>query len=66
MKFELSKKLPKTKIQNVNFEKFSKAENNTKLPKLILLIFSGNLHGWLSFKDIFQVTVHENSNLSGH
>ncbi|GFR33187.1 integrase catalytic domain-containing protein [Trichonephila clavata] len=35
-----------------------------KLPKLTLPIFSGNLHDWITFKDLFKASVHNNSNLS--
>ena len=35
-----------------------------KLPKLNLPTFSGNLEEWLSFFDLFQASVHQNSILS--
>lgn len=40
------------------------SENSVKLPKITLPTFSGNLHEWLSFKDIFKASIHENPNLS--
>lgn len=36
-----------------------------RLPKISLPIFSGSLHEWLSFKDIFIATIHQNNELSG-
>ena len=35
-----------------------------RLPKLNLPTFSGNIHEWLSFKDIFRSSIHKNSALS--
>ncbi|GFU95614.1 DUF1758 domain-containing protein [Trichonephila clavipes] len=35
-----------------------------KLPKSTLPTFSGNLHDWITFKDLFKASVHNNSNLS--
>lgn len=35
-----------------------------KLPKLNLPSFSGNIQDWLSFKDLFRASVHNNANLS--
>lgn len=35
-----------------------------RLPKLNLPSFSGNLHEWLSFRDIFRSSIHNNSALS--
>lgn len=64
MEFEFRKKLSKIKLQNVNLENPTKAENSIKLPKFTLPIFSGNLHRWLSFKDIFKASVYENTNSS--
>ena len=40
-------------------------ENNLKLPKFMLLSFSGNMHVCHSFKDIFKASIHDNSILSG-
>ena len=36
-----------------------------RLPKISLPVFSRSLHEWLSFKDIFIETIHQNKKLSG-
>lgn len=38
--------------------------NRTKLPKLILKPFSGNLTGWSPFWDMYKTAVHDNTHLS--
>ena len=69
MEFDLNKKIPKKSklIENKSESVISSAniENNLKLPKFSLPSFSGNMHDWLSFRDIFKASIHDNSNLSG-
>ncbi|UYV66842.1 hypothetical protein LAZ67_4003054 [Cordylochernes scorpioides] len=48
--------------QPVKLEK--SAISNVKLPKFYLPIFSGELSQWLSFKDLFLVTIDKNTTLS--
>lgn len=36
---------------------------SVRLPKILLQAFSGSLHKWLSFKDIFSATIHQNKEL---
>ncbi|XP_054721417.1 uncharacterized protein LOC129231194 [Uloborus diversus] len=38
--------------------------NSVKLPKIELPTFSGNFCEWLSFRDLFIATIHNNSSLS--
>ncbi|UYV79842.1 hypothetical protein LAZ67_18000896, partial [Cordylochernes scorpioides] len=38
--------------------------SNVKLPKFNLPVFSGEMSQWLSFKDLFLVTIDKNTNLS--
>lgn len=38
--------------------------NEIKLPKLSLPSFNGDINEWLSFKDLFNASMHENANLS--
>ena len=38
--------------------------NRTKLPKLTLKPFNGNLTGWSSFWDMYKTAVHDNTHLS--
>ncbi|XP_054706701.1 uncharacterized protein LOC129216512 [Uloborus diversus] len=65
--YELHRKHSKAKSDlkvNSRVESNSNAETNVKLPKMNLPLFSGNLHEWLSFKDIFLASIHQNKNLS--
>ncbi|GFY76702.1 uncharacterized protein TNIN_70181, partial [Trichonephila inaurata madagascariensis] len=69
VEFALSRKL--TKFVNENKTETSgfsvtKSENNlnVRLPKITLPTFSGNLHEWLSFKDIFEASVDSNPYLT--
>ncbi|GBN54606.1 hypothetical protein AVEN_53101-1 [Araneus ventricosus] len=50
-----------------NSDTMSKHSNgeNVKLPKLSLPSFKGNIQGWLSFRDLFKASVHNNENLTG-
>lgn len=47
MEFEFREKLSKLKLQNATLEDASKCENNVKLPKLTLPIFTGILYEWI-------------------
>lgn len=38
--------------------------SRTKLPQLDLMTFSGNYTDWQGFKDMFEVTIHNNKSLS--
>lgn len=64
MAFDLNRKLSKNKTKDRSAELNLNSETNIKLPKINLPSFSGNLHEWLSFKDIFKASIHQNKNLS--
>ncbi|GFQ72984.1 retrovirus-related Pol polyprotein from transposon 17.6 [Trichonephila clavata] len=57
-----NEKLSSHSNSDVRTERFSL--ETVKLPKLTLPTFSGNLHDWITFKDLFKASVHNNSNLS--
>ncbi|KFM75231.1 hypothetical protein X975_13019, partial [Stegodyphus mimosarum] len=62
---ELNRKLAELSKENKSESSgCTNAENNVKLPKITLPTFSGNLHEWLSFKDIFLASVDSNPNLT--
>ncbi|GFQ81674.1 retrovirus-related Pol polyprotein from transposon 17.6, partial [Trichonephila clavata] len=57
-----NEKLSSLSNSDARTERFSL--ETVKLPKLTLPTFSGNLHDWITFKDLFKASVHNNSNLS--
>jgi hypothetical protein len=68
--FEISAKIEESiSIQNSNVKMAAvsndaNSENNIKLPKFHLPVFSGSLDDWLTFKEVFNSTIDSNSNLT--
>lgn len=65
--------LHKLKIRDIKFSdndtKFSakscsKVLPDVKLSKISLSTFNGNMHEWLTFKDLFRASIYDNINLS--
>ncbi|XP_035212317.1 uncharacterized protein LOC118186340 [Stegodyphus dumicola] len=60
MNNRLSNVVKENKVENaVNSE-----NTVVRLPKISLPTFSGEMHSWLSFKDIFKASIDQNPNLS--
>ena len=58
--FKEEPKVVQSECNNIN----SNVNSHIKLPRLDLPTFSGSFSDWISFRDIFQATVHNNASLS--
>lgn len=52
------------KVVDSNLTKSNESNVNIKLPKFNLPTFDGDIQNWLSFKQIFISTIHENTDLT--